>query len=572
MNLPVKKPSFIPRVITAPSSAKKKKVLPLNLSLSKADKRREASINEGQSDKHGDTVGDTASDINQEDEVGAGEGTSLQLPTAKGNEDSFIGPCLPGHFNTTSTATVPTTPPDGVTRSPRIARVHPQVQPGKPVARVQPVVTEGPKKVVTIVKGLAGDPLTNKPSQTVRPTWKPVGTPAAPPSPTTKSQTTATPDTTEDTPIKLATENVPLTTPSPQETKKRKKHKKKKKKKAHKTDEDREDSREWKYAEEKSRKRSTHYVTDRDSDEEDERPRKKRRTPEYDSRKDKKRSRHGSNRRRAPSRSSSDSSSDDNSDWGRYRYDRERDDKRSRGERRHERGDRHDSGKQRHSNGGSQSLHKSRYHSPTPDRNKRKRHWSTDSSDSHDGRYSKSVKQEATPKKRHSSDFHHHHHHHHHKHHDKIKRSKHLLKTSISESKSEGKMHSRHHEEEGGHHLEKDHVSSRSERRSENTSSMSARGGGGGEDDVPEVEWDSSLRGDGKREHGTRWDGSRSNTVVNVLTSHTPNQLGTKGMHLLIGHNFVVLTCVCVCVCVYVCVCVCVCVCVLCSQVLGWWS
>ena len=564
---PVKKPSFLPRVIAAPTSTTKKKKLvkPIEQTVDRPDATGVTSSSGQEGEKEEIPNEDVSFD--SRDDQGDISKTSV-----------FIGPQLPSH--PTSTTAVLTLP-QGLTRSPKIARVQPQVKPGKPVALVHPVVPDTPKKVskVTHIKGLAGELNDTKTLQVTKPTWKPVGAPTPgstsapiPALTSTDHQTTPNLEMAEE---KTDTQTGPsesvLATPPPLQevVKKRKKHKKRRS--HNKTDEEWEGSgRDRKHHKsEKSHKRSTHMYSE-DSGEED-RPRKKRKK---ESRKERKRSRHNLHRKRGYSRSSSSSSyTDEESDRGRHRYEsssnrdrgiregrkrreighREREEEVSfREERKHE-------GKQRYSSSSSQSYHKSRYRSPSPERSgRRKRNWSSLDSDDDSHSRHKSLEEDlhhVQKKHHHSSE-----HHHRHKHHDHHK-SQHLSKTksrcgstSGSESKfSEGKMYSHSHcrskyGTEGKHGrdrgfasiLEEDVPSSysgsppSSELNSAGVRSAVQKRREG--EVVPEVEWDSSLKGDGKRGHGVpvgdRWDGSRRHNVVDALTSHAPNQLGTKGTQL----------------------------------------
>ena len=556
---PLKKPSFLPRVIAAPLSKKKKahvvRTVGTNTEKSSQEKSTTA---EGQSDGTGDRVISACHEEEGRDMLGKVSSLPKQRAIASPLDEVFIGPRLPQTATDTAGLSTPTQAP---TSSPKIARVQPQVKPAKPVALVHPVVTDTPpNKVskVTHIKGLAGKQHMNKDSQVVRPAWKPVGepSPTTPSTAASSSATTSTPATSdarettavtasmaEQKPDTLAGTSEGAVTPPPK-AKKRKKHKKKK---SHKQEEEEreENERERRHhhrADEKSRKHSTHYDVDEDSDDEG-RPRKKRKkTPQHENRKEKKRSRHESHHRREHS-SSSDSSLSEREDkgseqgWhrhgsGRKREREERDGRKhssSHGDgRKHESSHRRHEGKQHQSCGSSQSVYVSRHESPSPNRSKRKRHWSSDSDDSHSRR--KSLKHEThhTPKKHHHSSDHHYH-----KHHDKGRKSKHAK--SVSGTSGTDSKHSHHrskHEPESD--CERDGGHRREGSGSHNTECSEGREGRSGkreEKEVPEVEWDSSLAGRGER---GQWDGFRGHDIVDVLTSHTANELGTKGNNTIL--------------------------------------
>ena len=538
-SVPLKKPSFLPRVIATPSSSsamRKKK--PLQQTQQVVGRQRESQ-----------TSG--ASDTNEVGVAREGaEDVAMETQPERVNE-VFIGPRLPDHTHST--------PPTGsLSASPKVAWVQPQVKPAKPakpVALVHPVTTEGnPKEVVTVLKGLAGKPFSGKAQQSSTPGWRPVGmssseTPATNPRSLPESARTqgeevekASEVSSKPSPLSLATET--------------RKRKKRKKKRSHRTEEEREVQRERKHhgksgnsTEERVKKRALNYSSEEDSKEEEEqeagerRERKKRRF-QHESHRERRRSRRVRDSRSSSSGSSSRSSSEDEvSDRGAARR-RAREDKRERkhsGGHREEGYARHDDAKHRHSSGG-----RLKYRSPSPER-KRKRKWSLGSDESHGSRYKSSKQLESHhAKKRHSSDHHHHHHKHSHHHHERNKSAKHATtkgkSSGIGAGASEGKpgegkvrSNSRKGTEGGGHHLE-----------SSPAVEVVVEGGR-----VPEVEWDFSLKGEERGQGvppGGRWDGSRRDDVVDVLTSHTPDQLGTKGNA--------------VCVCLYRCT-----VCVLLSSV-----
>ena len=469
-----------------------------------------------------------------------------------GGGEVFIGPLLPEHVPSTQTSP-----------SPKIARVHPQVKPAKPVAMVQPVVhITGRKEVLISIKGLAGE--SSKGSQNPKPGWKPLG---ASDLASSSPQMAAESEEQKNNEVRVLekTPKLPALSPLP-EVKKRKKRKKKKR---HRVEEDREEHRERKHGRssgaEVERSRKSNYSTEEGSEEsEDERPRKKRKMPQHEDHwesRERKRSRHESSRSRRHSRSSSSGSSRSSSreegsggesdrGGGRHRRGREERRERKHGHREDARSRHHESGggKKRHSSGASQSLsHKSKYRSPSPEtRRQRKRNWSLGSDDSHSSVRHKPAKQDShhtAKKKHHSSDYHHHHHHHRHgpHHHEKNRTSKHGVKSKSSASSTsiagdvksaESKSHT--HKTDGGHYLEKGSASTK--KASESSSGDVGGGVEGGEEGrgVPEVEWDFSLKGEGRRGEGNppaggRWDGSRRDDVIDMLTSHTSNQLGTKG-------------------------------------------
>ena len=550
-------PSFVPRVIAAPSSSKKKQLLQ-QLAV-KADKSRQEvgasqpSRGPGFHERGGDREG--------------GEGAFGEPPAKKGGGgEVFIGPLLP-EATPSSAATLSTS------LSPRIARVQPQVKPGKPVAKVQPVVQDvGPKEVLfhdagrkevfEFIEGLAGEPLANRASRNPKPGWRPLGTPAlAPASPhaTAESQQQTPELQNKDERVSDKTPKPPPLSPPP-EVKKRKKHKKKK---SRRTDEERDEHRERRHGKssvvevERSRKRSPDYSTNEESDDsEDERPRKKRKTPQHEGHweRERKRSRHDSGRSRRYSPSSSSEGRSSRSSSGEEESERDSDrgggwHRRGREERKHVSSHR-DEGRSRHHDTGGKKRYKSKHRSPSPEssRRQRKRHWSLGSDDSHGSTRRKSTKQDAhhaTKKKHHSSSHHRHHHHHKHSshHHERIRSSKHMLKTRPSGSttgivgdvkSAESKSHAHtadKHRAEGGHLLEERSTAPTKVADSLCGVESGKEGMRGGE--VPELVWDFSLKGEGRRGEGippgSRWDGSRRDDVIDTLTSHTSNQLGTKG-------------------------------------------
>ena len=531
-NVLIKKPSFLPRVIAAPSSKKKK--LQVVKSVGSKDKPQdstqsaeEVSVSSGADGDKLEGEGEGRDNIIQQKLGGDGpledvgeKGDSGQLePTS----DVFIGPRLPQHMQSAGSVALPMS--TVLVKSPKIARVQPQVKPAKPVALVHPVVPDSPSgsgkrvEMVTIIKGLAGEQYGNKnaQSQSTRPAWKPVNTPvsSSPPSHQIVGEVERVEKKNDTEQVRQPAE---LESTPTQEVKKRKKHKKKRSHRSEEREERGESERERKHRRsgaEKSKKHSVHCV---ESSEEDERPRKKRKT--HESRKEKKRSQHQSSHRREHSRSSSSSSSSGGEESDRHYHSRHRE-HRDRENRKHGEGKKHESGysdrgnsyrddrkhgdgKPCHSSSSAPSLHKSRHRSPSPGASRRKRRWSSESEGSRDRR--KSLKQDAhhVPKKRHSSEHHSsEHHHHHHKHHDRNRKSKHSSSSRTKYSRS----------------VERAIVSG-----------------------IPEVEWDSSLRreercgeercGEERRGEGEgrgRWDGSRGRDVVETLTSHTPTQLGSKG-------------------------------------------
>ncbi|CAI8050584.1 Ubiquitin carboxyl-terminal hydrolase 36 [Geodia barretti] len=550
-------PSFVPRVIAAPSSSKKKKLL------QQLAVKTYQEVGASQPSR-GPGIG----------EMGGDREGAFGEPLAKkgGSGEVFIGPLLPGP-TPYSAANLSTSP------SLKIARVQPQVKPAKPVAKVQPVVHDmGPKEVLVhdaasrkevfkTIKGLAGESLTNRAARNPKPGWRPLGTPAlAPTSPH------VTPESQQQTPElknedERDSDKMPKPPPlsPPPEVKKRKKRKKKKNRK---TDEERNEQRERKHGKtsvtevERSRKRSPDYSTNEESDgSEDERPRKKRKTPQHEGHweRERKRSRHDSGRSRRHSRSSSSESSRSRSSSREEESERDSDrgggwHRRGREERKHVSSHREEGRSRHHDTGGKKqhagrSSHKSKHRSPSPEssRRQRKRHWSLGSDDSHSSTRHKSTRQDAhhaTKKKRHSSSHHHHHHHKHSSHHhERIRSSKHVVKTRpsggatgiVGDVKSaESKSHAHtadKHRAEGGHLLEEG--STAPTKMADSLCGVEEggkEGRSGGE--VPEVVWDFSLKGEGRRGEGippgSRWDGSRRDDVIDTLTSHTSNQLGTN--------------------------------------------
>ena len=552
-NVPIKKPSFLPRVIATPSSKKKK--IQVVKSVDKVQETGENRDRDGQM-----TCGDTTPNTSEKrDEDSLGQ-----------TSEAFIGPLLPQDTPSSHPAALPT--PQVATTSPKIARVQPQVKPSKPVALVHPVVSSTPSVRKLIRKGGLVFNRTPQP-QNDKPQWKPVGAPD--PVSSTSAPTTPSVDPVEkesETPSR--TGEVELT----QETRKRKKHKKKKDHRRGEWDE-REDSErgrerhkqevekgkkrhvhsyesseeEWKARKklktqevEKGKKRRAHSY---ESSEEEWKVRKKLKT--HESRKEKKKSRRLSTHRRERSHSSASYESSDSRQH--YRREHHRDKKYEVGktresghrDREHREGRRHEAKRQRHqSSSSSQSLHKSRHHTPTPDRSKRKRYWSSDSDD--ESHRHKSDRRHSQKKYRSSE--------HRHKHHDKIQKSKHL--SSVSELGSKTHSHHRHkhrHDEgkwdsdvsrtpvqeahahkngESAHGVPNndERESIRTEQKSASVEKTGKRSGS----DIPEVEWDSSLKAEGKGGKGSlergKWDGSLNHAVVEALTSHAPNQLGTKGI------------------------------------------
>ena len=524
VNVPVKKPSFLPRVIATPSSKKKK--IQVVKSVGSKDKVQETGENQERDGQMpcADTTPDTSE---KRDESSLGPTTS----------EPFIGPLLPHDTPSSHPAALPT--PPVATTSPKIARVQPQVKPAKPVALVHPVVssTPGGRKFEKLIRkgGLAFN-RTPQP-QNDKPQWKPVGAP----DPVSSTSTPTTPniepvEKTSETPSRAGEVE------SAQETKKRKRHKKKKSHKREERDDSERGRERHKQGDEKGKRRRAHSL---ESSEEEWKVRKKVKT--HESRKEKKKSR----------RERSNSSSSDESSDSRHHHRREhhRDKKHEVGKARegwhrdrgHREERRHESKRQRHqSTSSSHSHHKSRHHTPSSDRSKKKRRWSSNSDE--DSRKRHKSDRHHSQKKYHSSE-------HHYKHHDKIQKSKHL--SSIGEPG--GKTHShhrhKHRNDEGRCDSDVDptlgqeehiHMSARSahrvlstdERESVRTEQKKSvavektgqRSGG----DVPEVEWDSSLKAEGKGGKGSsergKWDGSHNHAVVEALMSHEPNQLGTKGM------------------------------------------
>ena len=426
-----------------------------------------------------------------------GESVLPQPGTPDQEGERFIGPHLPQHLQRPVAS--PLSASYSQTKSPKIARVQPQIKPAKPIARVQPVVPESPVEWAAQTSKAGGshngeslaspeDTRRNDhsvsnaaasrtpQSQNVTSQWKPVGTPV----PAEVSFHHKTPDS-----------ESPVTEPhnankselpqqqeqeqqQQQEVKKRRKHKKKKKKKkkkSHRHEESGESEREEKHsraaaaAGEKSKK-SSHISESSEEEEEEDILRKKNKKRE--SRKERPRSRRQHSRSRSPhrrERSRSSSAGDKSDECERcYRHekksrDRHREDRRhDGGHRDSEKGRREERKHNKHhhsSSSSARSAHKPRHHSPSPDRsrNRRKRHRSYTSSESEDD-YSrrKSRKQDShhLQKKHHSAEQNRKHRH------DKIRKTKHLSektkKTRSSSSSSpspnekrSSKVHSHHH-------------------------------------------------------------------------------------------------------------------------------
>ena len=454
-------------------------------------------------------------------------------PGADQTTEMFIGPCLPPHMQS------PYRYP-ALLSTLKIARVQPQVKPNKPVALVHPVVPDSPRgktREKLIFAGLgacrgAQQTAANRTPQmqNFRSQWKPVDTPA----PASTSSHQQTPD------LESAEKNSDAHARATEaelmpETKKRKKHKKKRSHKNEEQDErgEGERSRKRHKGDDVKSTKHTHCV---ERSEDEQRPRKRRKT--HESRKEKKKSRHHFSHRRERERSCS-STTDESSDRQHHRNEHSRrEDKTYREGRKREIGhrdreqshreERKHEGKQqqRRSSSGCQSGHKAKHHSPSPDRSKRKRHWSSDSDDSHIRRKSLKQVSDHAHKKHHSSA-------HHHKHHEKIVKSKHLSEKIKSVCSGELRT------DAGCASVEERDVlkscsSAHATPSSEGRKSKSVEKKREGSSTVPEIEWDASLRVEGKGGRGVpagaKWDGSRSHAIVEALTSHAPNQLGAKGM------------------------------------------
>ena len=424
-----------------------------------------------------------------------GESVPPQPGTPDQEGERFIGPLLPPHLQRPVAS--PLSASFSQAKSPKIARVQPQIKPAKPIARVQPVVLEIPveRAAKTSKSGgshnaKSGESLASPEdtrrndhsvsnaaasrtpqSQNVTSQWKPVDTPV----PAEASFHHMTPD--SESPVTEAHNANESDLPQQQqqeEVKKRRKHKKKKKKKkkkrSHRHEESGESEREQKHsraaaAGEKSKK-SSHISESSEEEEEEEILRNKNKKRE--SRKERPRSRRQHSRSRSPhrrERSRSSSAGDKSDERERYYRHEKKSRERHREDRRHDGGHRdsekgrreerkHD--KHHHSSSSSaRSAHKPRRHSPSPDRsrNRRKRHRSYTSSESEDD-YSrrKSRKQDShhLQKKHHSAEQNRKHRH------DKIRKTKHLSekteKTRSSSSSSlspnekrSSKVHSHHH-------------------------------------------------------------------------------------------------------------------------------
>ena len=423
-----------------------------------------------------------------------GESVLPQPVTPDQEGERFIGPHLPQHLQRPVAS--PLSASFSQTKSPKIARVQPQIKPAKPIARVQPVVPESPVEWAAKTSKAGGShngeslaspedmrrndhsvsnaAASRTPqSQNVTSQWKPVGIPV----PAEVSFHHKTPD--SESPVtephnanKSELPQQQQQQQQQQEVKKRRKHKKKKKKKkkkkSHRHEESGESEREEKHsraaaaAGEKSKK-SSHISESSEEEEEEDILRKKNKKRE--SRKERPRSRRQHSRSRSPhrrERSRSSSAGDKSDECERcYRHEkknreRHREDRRhDGGHRDSEKGRREERKHDKHHHSSSSSARKPRHHSPSPDRsrNRRKRHRSYTSSESEDD-YSrrKSRKQDShhLQKKHHSAEQNRKHRH------DKIRKTKHLSektkKTRSSSSSSpspnekrSSKVHSHHH-------------------------------------------------------------------------------------------------------------------------------
>ena len=316
-SVPLKTPSFLPRVIVTPSSnslLKKKRVA------GKTERPRETepgvSLPSG-SGLHPNEVGGTRNVV---------EATlSTETLSKLGGSDVFIGPRLPDHTHTGPSTSDPASSP-----SPKVARVTPQPKLEKPVALVRPVGADGPtahKTIVTEMKGLTGEPLAGKVQQMPRAGWRPVGgLPDASLDATPALETTESKAEDGERASEKATK--PSSPQPPVETQMKKKHKKKKR---HRTVEESESHRERKHSRsgvtDKAKRRSGNYTSDDENCEEgNNEKRKKRRASQHERKHSRHDLGHGHSRRRDSQSSSEGQSShleedsDFESDRGRGKY------------------------------------------------------------------------------------------------------------------------------------------------------------------------------------------------------------------------------------------------------------